>query len=402
MPATLDGDERGDLRVAKPSRKEQAELRQLIENSLRKQGFRVRQNAILPPNRFDKDKLRKLHRLAVQHRIEEQGPRLARHESKLLERIASGSEIDPAHVSPRLVEVLPDSEDELLFRYASLHWSIPTSCGYGRRLRFLVEDGQNGKLIGLFGLCDPVFSVAARDAWVGWGFENRKKRLRNVMEAFILGAVPPYSALLCGKLVAMLCASDQVRDAFRTKYGKGESLISHETADGRLALIATTSALGRSSIYNRVKFANRQLMFSAGFTSGWGEFQFSNGAYCQLRAYADEYCVKSAKHQAWGNGFRNRREVVQRVLAHVGLSDRLMNHGIRRELFLMPLAKNTREFLRGEHSRLLWHHQTAADLAAFFLERWLIPRAKRSPEYAQFSRESYRLWKPTTNGNKRS
>jgi hypothetical protein len=70
-------------------------------------------------------------------------------------------------VAPRLVEVLRDSDDELLFRYASLHWSIPTSSGYGRRLRFLVEDAHNGKLIGLFGLCDPVFSVAARDAW--WG-----------------------------------------------------------------------------------------------------------------------------------------------------------------------------------------------------------------------------------------
>jgi hypothetical protein len=28
-------------------------------------------------------------------------------------------------------------------------------------LRFLVEDAHNGKRIGLFGLCDPVFSVAA-------------------------------------------------------------------------------------------------------------------------------------------------------------------------------------------------------------------------------------------------
>ena len=40
-------------------------------------------------------------------------------------------------------------------------------------------------------------------------------RLRNVMDAFVLGAVPPYRELLCGKLVAMLAASDEVRDAFR-------------------------------------------------------------------------------------------------------------------------------------------------------------------------------------------
>jgi hypothetical protein len=120
------------------------------------------------------------------------------------------------------------------------------------------------------------------------------------MEAFILGAVPPYSMLLCGKLVAMLCANDEVREVFRKKYGKGQSLINREEADGRLSMIATTSALGRSSIYNRVRFGDRLLMFSVGFTSGWGEFQFTNGAYAQLRDYAENYCQKTAKHEAWG------------------------------------------------------------------------------------------------------
>jgi hypothetical protein len=291
-----------------------------------------------------------------------------------------------------LIEVLPCSENELLFRYASLHWSIPTSSGYGRRLRFLVEDAHNGKLIGLFGLCDPVFSVAARDAWVGWDFGMRKKRLRNVMEAFILGSVPPYSMLLGGKLVAMLCGSDEVRRAFQRKYGQGESLINNTSADGRLAMIATTSALGRSSIYNRLRYHDRLLMQSVGYTSGWGEFQFSNGAYSQLRDYAEEYCDKTAKHASWGTGFRNRREVVRRVLAHVGLSGNLMNHGIRRELFVMPLAINTREFLRGEHQRLLWFHQPADELAAFFRDRWLMGRAERNPEFSEYSNESFRLW----------
>jgi hypothetical protein len=136
-------------------------------------------------------------------------------------------------------------------------------------------------------------------------------------------------------------------------------------------------------------------MLSVGYTSGWGEFQFSNGAYSQLRDYAEKYCDKTAKHESWGTGFRNRREVVRRVLANVGLSGNLMNHGIRRELFVMPLAKNAREFLRGEHQRLLWFHQPAEDLAAFFRDRWLLPRAGRSSEYRNFAREQFRLWKRT-------
>jgi hypothetical protein len=379
--------------MANPSPQKRARLRKLIEDSLRRQGFRIRDDQIVLSRRVTKDKLRRLHRLSVQHRVEEAQPRLASYEDRLLGRIASGSEVEPAKVAPRLIEVLPDSEDELLFRYACLHWSIPTSSGYGRRLRFLVEDTHNGKLIGLFGLCDPVFSVAARDAWIGWDLSARKARLRNVMEAFILGAVPPYSMLLGGKLVAMLCGCDEVRRAFRRKYGEGKSLITGASADGRLALIATTSALGRSSIYNRLRYYDRLLMQSVGYTSGWGEFQFSNGAYSQLREYAENHCDKTAKHESWGTGFRNRREVVRRVLAHVGLSGNLMNHGIRRELFAMPLAKNAREFLRGEHQRLLWFHQPAGELAAFFLNRWLIPRAERCREFADYSSESFRLWR---------
>jgi len=379
--------------MAKASAQKRAKLRQLIEDSLRQQGFRIRDDQIVLSKKLTKERLRRLHRFSVQHRMQEAQPRLGRHEDRLLKRIASGHEVDPSKVAPRLVEVLRGSEDELLFRYAGLHWSIPTSSGYGRRLRFLVEDAHNGKLIGLFGLCDPVFSLAARDAWIGWGMDARKARLRNVMEAFILGAVPPYSMLLGGKLVAMLCASDQVRHAFQRKYGEGESLITGAGADGRLAMIATTSALGRSSIYNRLRYHDRLLMLSVGYTSGWGEFQFSNGAYSQLRKYAEKYCDKTAKHEAWGTGFRNRRELVRRVLAHVGLSGNLMNHGIRRELFVMPLARNAREFLRGEHERLLWFHQSADDLAAFFRDRWLVPRAERNREFADYSNESFCLWR---------
>jgi hypothetical protein len=133
------------------------QLRQMIEDSLRQQGFRIRDDQIVWSRKATKNKLRILHRLSVQHRVEEAQPRLGRYEDQLLGRIASGSEVEPAKVAPRLFEVLPGSEDELLFRYASLHWSIPTSSGYGRRLRFLVEDAHNGKLIGLFGLALSVY-----------------------------------------------------------------------------------------------------------------------------------------------------------------------------------------------------------------------------------------------------
>lgn len=371
---------------------ERAELTKLILSSLRKQGFRIRNRQIVPPKEDDKTELRNRHRLSVQHRIEHARDRLAQHEDRLLRYIASGDDIDPIKIRPQLVEVRPKAEEELLFRYCSLHWSVPISSGYGRRLRFVVFDEQNGKVMGLFGLCDPVFSVAGRDDWVGWSFQARRQRLKHVMEAFILGAIPPYSHLLCGKLMAMLCGSDEVRAAFKRKYGKGQSVIRHKRADGRLALIATTSALGKSSIYNRLRLRDRPLMYSVGFTSGWGDFHFSNGAYRKFREFAETYCKPTAKQTSWGKGFRNRREVVRKCLSYLGLSHSLQNHGIKRELFVVPLAQNAREFLRGEHQRLRWYQQPLDDLFEYFRARWLLPRAQRDTRFQNFDRESYRLW----------
>jgi hypothetical protein len=341
-------------------------LRERVIRSLRAQGFRFRNGAILPPKDLSKERLRELHETAVKHRIERAKEGLFRKEAELLQHIASGGDVSPTRIRPRLVEVLPDSEEELLFRYASLHWSIPVSSGYGRRLRFLVVDDHNGKLIGLIGLGDPVYSLGPRDEWVGWTLSDRKKRLGNVMDAFVLGAVPPYSFLLCGKLVAMLAASDTVLRAFKSKYGGARSVIRRKVHDGRLALITTTSALGRSSVYNRLRLGERLLYQSVGFTKGSGEFHFSNGLYGALTQFAEENCEPTAKQKRWGTGFRNRREVIKKCLPALGLSSDWVYHGIEREVFVVPLARNTREFLKGRHTRLLWYQRSEAQMFEYF------------------------------------
>ncbi len=203
-----------------------AALRSRIIESLRRQGFAIdATGALTPSGNGHKQAIRELHSEARDAAIERARPGLARHERKLLGYFASGAEVQPHRIAPVLKEVLPDTEDELLFRYARLHWSIPVSAGYGRRLRFLVFDESNGKLIGLFGLGDPVFSLGPRDAWVGWDSQAKRERLRHVVDAFVLGAVAPYARLLCGKLVALLITSDEVREAFSRRYAGRTSLI---------------------------------------------------------------------------------------------------------------------------------------------------------------------------------
>lgn len=377
------------------TRKERA-LRLRVEETLRNQGFQVDSHAIRANiSSSDKEGIRRLHQLAVSASRERARPGLERLEGQLIARFARGDEVEPEKVQPVLHEVKAGTEEELLFRYARLHWSIPVSAGYGRRLRFLVLDENTNKLMGLIGLGDPVFRLGPRDRWIGWNSDARAERLRYVMDAFVLGAVPPYSSLLCGKLVALLVGTDEVQRAFSRKYRGASSVIRSRRFDGRLALITTTSALGRSSIYNRLRLEDRKVYLSAGYTTGSGEFQFSNGIYKELLSFAEDQCTPAAKNANWGSGWRNRREVVRAVLPRLGLSRNLVYHGVEREVFVVPLARNTREFLRGEHKNLRHSKNSVRDVSSWFQKRWLLPRARRAEAFRDFDPESLRLWSRT-------
>lgn len=367
-------------------------LRDQIVESLERQGFELGDNRFFLPGNLDKEKIRSLHAEAARHKVMKRKKNLFRHEPALLQRFSSGHEIVPNEISPKLVEVHPRSVEELLFRYASLHWSVPVSAGYGRRLRFLVLDQNTDKLIGLFGLGDPVFSLRDRDDWVGWNQEKRRERLHHVVDAYVLGAVPPYSYLLCGKLIALLAVSNEVREAFRHKYGGNSSLIQKRKLSGKIALITTTSALGRSSLYNRLRIEKRLAFERVGQTQGFGDFHFSNGLYDSIVEFAKSNSTATAKHDLWGRGFRNRREVIRKTLSALGISPSWQNHGIRREIYVASLAKNTRVFLNGTDPDLSYYDQSADTLFDWFRTRWLIPRSERDQRYKKWRPEDWRLW----------
>ena len=196
---------------------------------------------------------------------------------------ADGNPLDPAKIEPEIIEVSPGSDEARLFRFATLLWSIPVSRGFGRRLRFLVRDRHNGCLIGLFALGDPVFNLNARDSWIGWSHQDRAARLVHVMDAYVLGAVPPYSFLIGGKMIAALMGSREVKDAYERKYLGKEGVISQKPNQARLVLLTTTSALGRSSLYNRLVVPGGVRFIRIGETKGFGHFHISGEIFGALR-----------------------------------------------------------------------------------------------------------------------
>lgn len=366
------------------------ELRQKLLDTLLQQGFTLSDDRLVPPDASCKDNIRQLYAHLRLERLEEARSWLLSHEEKVLFCFANGPEIVTERIRPRL-ELVDTQHKADLFHYASLLWSVPVSAGYGRRMRFLVFDEHNDKLIGLFALGDPIYNLRVRDQWIGWGVPEKNERLYHVMDAYVLGAVPPYSYLLGGKLVALLTASDEVREIFRQRYAGQISVIKRAVREPHLVLLTTTSALGRSSLYNRLSVNGRQAFISLGFTEGWGHFHFPNGAFEQVKAYLREVGDPVVGQYKYGGGPNWRLRVVKGCLAHLGLSPNLLRHGIKREVFVVPLAANAREFLRGDAPEPAYYKMPKDWLFDYFRDRWLLPRADRDRRYQDFDRESIRL-----------
>lgn len=299
---------------------------------------------------------------------------------------AEGSEVDPGTVRPELTEIVGQREDARLFRLATLLWSIPVSRGYGRRMRFLVRDGANNKLMGIFALRDPVFNLRARDRWIGWDVEQRRKRLVNVMDAYVVGAVPPYSQLIGAKVVASLMTSWEVCQRFEEKYHDRRGIISGEKKEPKLAVITVTSALGRSSVYNRLSLPGLVKFDLIGPTLGWGHFQVPDDIFSDMRELLGKEGHKYASGYRFGSGPNWRLRVIRVALKRIGLEQDLLRHGISREIHACTLAENWRAYLKGESRVCQLNRPSVEEIGRAAIKRWVIPRAKRRPGYREWTR----------------
>ncbi len=365
----------------------EAKLKKKVREHLQSLGFTRSDAGALQAPGNTKDVIRALHSAQRAERISANQKFITLRATKLMKYFACGKEVIPDRISPVLERVKSGTWQGDLFRLAALTWSVPVSSGFGRRLRYLVWDESNGKLIGLIAIGDPVFNLAVRDKLIGWDTHDRSSRLVNLMDAYVLGALPPYNILLGGKLIACLLRSRDLYDDFAKVYGDAVGVISQEKKQARLLAITTTSSMGRSSVYNRLKLDGVQYLKSIGYTSGWGHFHIPDSLFIELRDYLRDLEHSYADQYMFGNGPNWRLRTTKAALNALGFRDDLMKHGIQREVFLTPLAENATSILQtGKGKPDLTSLLTAKEIAKRAMERWMVPRSIRNPEY--------QLWKP--------
>ena len=371
-----------------PLKPREASLKRKIRNHLRKIGFRKSSSGGLEADFADKDQIRKIHSWQRRDRLSGCERLISRQAPKLLKYFANGREVDPEAIDPSLERVVAGTWQSDLFRLASLTWSIPVSNGFGRRLRYLVWDGRNGKLIGLIAIGDPVFNLSVRDKFIDWDAKDRAARLVNTMDAYVLGALPPYNALLGGKMVACLARSREIYADFSRTYGAAAGIISGKEKKARLLAITTSSSLGRSSVYNRLNLDGQRYFQSIGYTQGWGHFHIPDSLFRELRDYLRSIGHRYADDYCFGQGPSWRLRTSRAALLKLGFRNDLLRHGIRREVFWCGLADNAATILRtGTGTPDLSSLLSVPQIAELAIERWVGPRSKRRPDYRDWTTE---------------
>lgn len=267
-------------------------------------------------------------------------------------------------------------------------WSVPVSNGFGRRLKFLVWDENNGKVAGLFALGDPVFNLSVRDNVIGWNSMDRAQRLVNILDAYVLGAAPPYNQLLGGKAVACLVRSREVFDAFQLKYGNAAGTISKVKKRACLLAVTTSSSLGRSSIYNRLNLHGTPYFQPIGFTSGWGHFHIPDQLFLDLREFLRSSGHKYADQNQFGQGPNWRMRTIRVALTRLGFDEGVLRHGIKREVFIAKFASNATTILKtGAGEPDLSGLRDISYISDEAVKRWMSPRSVRKVDFANWRRD---------------
>ncbi|MES0070293.1 DUF4338 domain-containing protein [Mesorhizobium sp. M0074] len=370
----------------------EAQLKRAVRQDLKRIGFKKDKTGQLLSPGQDKQAVRLLHAEQRSEKLKANAAFLARYESELLPCFADGDEIEPANIRLVLRRVRSDTKDANLFRLATLTWSVPVSAGFGRRLRYLVWDEGHDRLAGIIALGDPVFNLSVRDKLVGWNSTDRSLRLVHLLDAYVLGAVPPYSFLLGGKAVAALVRTQEVVQDFRDTYGESVGIISGAAKHASLLMVTTTSSMGRSSVYNRLTLNGTRYFEPVGYTTGWGHFHITDALFVKLRSYLRQLKHEYADHHAYGKGPNWRLRTIKAALTRLGFKNSLLKHGIQRQVFLCPLARNTADILRGggaepDYQDLL----SVAEVSALAVRRWMAPRGSREPAFRRWRRDSVPL-----------
>ena len=367
-----------DLR-ARLTRKE-LDLRARIVRHMMESGFTV--NPHLKPERYTRDAYRRIQLRARDEQVRSNAGFIRAKEEAATSKCRDGAGIDPSRISLEIRVVEPGTGDADMFRWWNLTWwSMPYQRAYGRQIRLLLWDRHHDAPFGIVSLQSPVIRMGARDSYLGIDKSNAELWANMSMSAQRVGALPPYNGLIGGKMAALAMTSDEVRGIYRKRYRGRVTLMEERVLEPKLLFITTTSAFGPSSTYDRLTYRDDGLAaLPIGFTHGDGTFHLPDGLTHELYGIMKKQGVSTKT--TYGNGPSRKLKIFKQAFRHLGLGG-FERHGIRRQIYLFPLATNLRNVI-AKGKRQMWVHRELGDIEEYWKDRWAIARSRRTSAWKEF------------------
>jgi Domain of unknown function (DUF4338) len=240
-------------------------------------------------------------------------------------------------IRPR-VEICRTRQQHKIAAYCKFLQSVPSAPRPGRRIRAIVfDDMPSGPaVIGAIELASPVYSIAARDRYLGWQTRDsdvlRQAGLRRTMDLTMCSAIPPYSHLRAGKLLAALAASGILAEEFGNRYG-----------EPLLGLFGTCATGLHWPQLNRIALRPGGLYRRIGATAGYSTTQFSPETLRAARALT----MGSRDAPPFGEGHSKAIPLMRTALRLCGLEDeRFLKAGVRKGVYLGEIVTGATEALR--------------------------------------------------------
>jgi len=330
---------------------------------------------ISPPNSYDKEIIKHSMSIPRKEILNKNKEWIEKHIDLARKNLAQGKDVLKSKILPR-IEICKTQKQHNLFRIFRYYWSSPYSEYVGRRIRLLIRDDgiDNSPIIGIAALGSSIIHIPDRDKWIGWDKETRTNNIVYTMDAYVLGALPPYNYLLGGKLISYILASNEIREIYKDKYKDKITIIKKRKADD-FVCIFTTSLYGNSSQYNRLKFKNRLLYIPIGYTKGYGALHISSETFSAMQQLLIEKGMMITNR--FGDGPNWRMRVIRLTSDIIGFnSNIILQHSFRRKIYAVPLAMNFRSFLLAKVDRPIYYNLPMQTLVKFWKERWLNMRKR--------------------------
>lgn len=216
----------------------------------------------------------------------------------------------------------------------------------GRNLNYIIVDDVTKKYLGVVCISSDFMDLTPRDNFIGWS-RDIKTQGRMINHTAIGSTIVPLQPLgfnyVGGKLLALLCLTDDVQEEWKRQYK--DTLVS----------VTTTSLYGKDKAGGLSQYDNLKYWKKMGYSSGSVSYEPTKETIYMVRnwlaanyqrKYFEWYHATKESGQPYKRDHRNRSMTF--AYSKLGIDPAIQRSNHQRGIYYCPLYDNTCEFLRKE------------------------------------------------------